>query len=108
MSLSANTGESALNMDSPMASQQLVVQVRGRVQGVGFRYFVRTAAKRLQICGWVRNESNGCVSVVAEGPRPQLMLLVRALRVGPSLATVQDVQYSWHEATGAFEGFTIL
>ena len=86
---------------------QLVAYVSGRVHGVGFRYFVRTAAKRLGVTGWVRNERNGTLCVVAEGPTNRLHHLVRALRTGPSLSSVDGVQCEWQEPTGTFNEFSI-
>ena len=87
---------------------RLVVEVLGRVQGVGFRYFVRTAAMRLGVTGWVKNDKDGSVRVEAEGPSLRLNQLVEALQHGPSLAAVQDVRCHWQSATGDYSDFTIL
>jgi acylphosphatase len=88
-------------------SQQIEADVLGRVQGVGFRYFVQTAARRLQVTGWVRNNSDGSVSVLAEGDVPQLSKLVHALQHGPSLARVEKVRFRWNEASGRYTEFKI-
>lgn len=87
--------------------QQLTARVSGRVQGVGYRYFVRTAAKRLGIKGWVCNERDGTVCVRAEGNPVDLKQLLRALYTGPSLASVQHVNYEWSEPSGRYTDFTI-
>lgn len=86
----------------------LRARVRGRVQGVGFRYFVRDAARRLGLCGYVRNEYDGSVYTVASGPRGTLERLLADLKRGPSMAWVEGVDVEWlpgnrEELSGAFE-----
>lgn len=66
-------------------------RVTGRVQGVGFRWFVRKAASRLGLRGTVRNAPEGHVEVVAEGAKDALDALERELRKGPPPASVEDV-----------------
>ena len=66
--------------------------VRGRVQGVGFRWFVEREAHILGISGWVRNNSDGSVEVLAQGTREQLLGLRSRLREGPRAARVDDVE----------------
>jgi acylphosphatase len=82
--------------------------VEGRVQGVGFRFFVQRQALALGIKGWVRNLHGGAtVEVMAEGPRADLEMLLADLRRGPRMASVEGVDASWQEAAGAFQGFEI-
>lgn len=69
----------------------LHVQLRGRVQGVGFRWFVRQRARALDLAGWVRNCSDGSVEVAAEGAADALDHLRRELARGPDGAVVQTV-----------------
>jgi len=66
--------------------------VRGRVQGVGFRWFVEREAHVLGISGWVRNNSDGSVEVLGQGSRDQLLGLRSRLRQGPRAARVDDVE----------------
>ena len=66
--------------------------VRGRVQGVGFRWFVEREAQALGIAGWVRNNPDSSVEVLAVGTREQLSALRKKLREGPRAARVDDVQ----------------
>ncbi len=66
--------------------------VRGRVQGVGYRYFVQRAASRLGVAGWVRNLDDGRVEVYAVGRDEQLSELAGFLRKGPTLADVRGVE----------------
>ena len=68
--------------------------VIGRVQGVGFRWFVEREAALLNITGWVRNRENGNVEVMATGTLDQLAVLHGRLREGPRAARVDDVTVS--------------
>ena len=65
--------------------------VRGRVQGVGFRWFVEHEARQLGIAGWVRNNFDGTVEVLAIGSEQQLAILGGKLRQGPRAARVDEV-----------------
>ena len=66
--------------------------VRGRVQGVGFRWFVEREAHILGIAGWVHNNADGSVEVLAMGSREQLLGLRSRLRAGPRAARVDNVE----------------
>jgi acylphosphatase len=68
------------------------VVARGRVQGVGFRWFVREAARRLDLAGWVLNRADGGVEVEAEGPAPAIESLRVALAKGPDGAVVTTLE----------------
>jgi acylphosphatase len=68
--------------------------VRGRVQGVGFRFFVEREAHMLGIAGWVRNNFDGTVEVLAMGTHEQLVGLRSRLREGPRAARVDAVDES--------------
>lgn len=72
-------------------ADRLHVRVAGRVQGVGFRWFVREQARRLQLSGWVRNLPSGEVELLAEGPRDALDALAKAVGQGPPGARVEVV-----------------
>jgi acylphosphatase len=71
-----------------MSSRSVRVLVTGRVQGVGFRWFVRERARALKLEGWVRNRSDGAVEVAARGPGERVEYLVVALRQGPPASNV--------------------
>lgn len=83
--------------DKPIEAKRYLV--RGRVQGVGFRWFVEREAHMLGIGGWVRNNHDGSVEVLAQGTRDQLSGLHSRLREGPRAARVDTVEVS--EATPA-------
>ena len=67
-------------------------QVVGRVQGVGFRWFVRQQARRWGVRGWVRNRPDGSVEISAVGPREALEGLMAGVRRGPPGAEVAEVR----------------
>jgi acylphosphatase len=81
--------------------------VRGRVQGVGFRWFVEREAHILQIAGWVRNNHDGSVEVVAMGTREQLAGLRSRLQEGPRAARVDDVAESEAEPVAGLQSFQV-
>jgi acylphosphatase len=81
--------------------------VRGRVQGVGFRWFVEREAQLLGIAGWVRNNSDSSVEVLAMGTREQLSGLRSRLQEGPRAARVDDVQESDAEPVSGLKTFRI-
>ena len=79
----------------------------GRVQGVGFRRYVRGWARKLELTGWVRNETDGTVRLVAEGESAALDRLSRLLWGGPPPAAVEAVDAERSEAGGDFEAFDV-
>ena len=81
--------------------------VRGRVQGVGFRWFVEREAHILGLAGWVRNNADGAVEVLAQGTREQLSRLCDRLRQGPRAARVDDVEESEAKLTRDLKAFRI-
>jgi acylphosphatase len=66
--------------------------VGGRVQGVGYRYFVERAANELGLAGYTRNLADGRVEVYASGPAAQLSELAGRLRMGPRMADVRGFE----------------
>jgi acylphosphatase len=79
--------------DKPVLHTRRFV-VSGRVQGVGFRWFVEREASTIGVAGWVRNNYDGSVEVLATGTREQLNQLRRKLQEGPRAARVDDVDES--------------
>ncbi len=79
-------------MTSASTTQTKRYVVRGRVQGVGFRWFVEREAQMLGVAGWVRNNHDGSVEVLATGNREQLSELHKRLRSGPRAARVDEVE----------------
>lgn len=81
------------------------LQIRGRVQGVGFRYSLRREAQRLGLSGWVRNRVDGSVEAVIQGPDEAVEKLVAWARHGPPNARVTDLRAG--AAEGSYEGFEL-
>ena len=81
--------------------------IRGRVQGVGFRWFVEREAQILQIAGWVRNDPDGSVEVLAIGTPEQLAGLRSRLQEGPRAARVDDVEESEAEPVAGLNSFQV-
>ncbi|WP_028972742.1 acylphosphatase [Spirochaeta cellobiosiphila] len=87
--------------------QAVNIKVRGRVQGVGFRYSTQQKAESFGITGWVRNMPNGNVEIMAEGEDSDLKKFVDWVRIGPSGARVIDVDVSYQFALGSYRKFSI-
>ena len=81
--------------------------VFGRVQDVGFRWFVVAEGRRLGLRGWVANRSDGAVECAAEGSKADLEAFVLALARGPISADVERVVPAWGPATGTLPPFEI-
>ena len=86
----------------------LHVVIRGRVQGVGFRWFVREQGRLLGVRGWVRNRADGGVEVSADGDPTKLESLRAQLREGPPGAVVTKVEELESSAEELPNPFTIL
>lgn len=82
-------------------------RVRGRVQGVGFRWFVEHEARTLGVAGWVRNNSDGSVEVLASGTRDQLSALRSRLQQGPRAARVDNVEEAEAKPVAGLNTFRI-
>lgn len=80
--------------------------IRGRVQGVSFRAWMRDAAEARGLGGWVRNREDGAVEAVIEGDPARLRAMLNALESGPPAARVDDVETS-EETPSAPAGFEI-
>jgi acylphosphatase len=81
--------------------------IAGRVQGVGFRWFMHDAAAREGVHGWVRNLADGSVEVVVEGDAESVDRVEAALRRGPAQARVEHVEVEEHAPGGRITGFEI-
>ena len=92
-------------LDGTMHSVHLLI--RGRVQGVGFRYFAVREARALGVHEVTRNLLNGAVEVDAEGDRESLERLVESLRLGPYGARVTSVDEQWSEGPARYRGFEV-
>ncbi len=85
----------------------MIVSVSGRVQGVSFRAWTKSEAEARGLVGWVRNEADGSVSALIEGPPDAVATMMKALEQGPPLARVENVSAMPGAETEAHE-FRIL
>ena len=81
--------------------------IRGGVQGVGYRFFAQRAAAKHQVVGYVRNEPDGSVEVVAEGPAGNVEAFKHELVAGPQWSNVEQVEEINVEPTGLYRSFRV-
>ncbi|MFL6138028.1 MAG: acylphosphatase [Frankiaceae bacterium] len=91
--------------DDSTAAVRLTAWVRGRVQGVGFRWWARSLALELGLAGSASNLEDGRVEVVAEGARSDCQALLDALRGPGAPGRVEGVTERWSDARGGRSGF---
>jgi acylphosphatase len=89
------------------ANARIHLVITGRVQGVWYRASAQEQAQTLGLSGWVRNQANGDVEVVAEGPRSALEALLEWCGNGPPMAHVGNVQVRWEEPLEETQDFHI-
>lgn len=88
--------------------KRLEVLVKGRVQMVMFRDYVKRGARRLGLSGFVKNNPDGTVTAIAEGEEELLNQLVIRIKKGSLLSRVDSVDERWLQPNGEFKGFNIL
>lgn len=86
---------------------RLTIRISGLVQGVSFRYWTVIKAREFGLTGFVRNEPDGTVLAVAEGPEPALKEFLQWCQTGPEYAQVEKVEEEWGKATGEFTEFQV-
>ena len=82
-------------MPTDAATSAAYVLVAGRVQGVGYRWFVRSHAESLGLTGWARNRREGTVELEVFGARSKIEQLTQRLREGPPASDVSEVTVHW-------------
>ncbi len=87
--------------------KRLEAAIYGRVQGVNFRYYTSVEAERLRLVGWVANQNDGSVYVVAEGPEANLQKFLDFLHKGSPAAQVDQVDFQWLDATHEYSRFRV-
>ena len=90
-----------------MGDQAKQITVYGRVQGVGFRYFVQHVGNRLGLVGSVRNCPDETVEIIVEGPVGKIAEFIKHVEKGPSLARVQRIDVVDIDAKGVYGSFLI-
>lgn len=87
--------------------KRLHARVEGRVQGVGFRWYTMKHGRALGLSGWVLNNEDGSVELVAEGEESKLRELLVAIHRGPPASQVRSVFDQWSEAQGGLGSFDV-
>lgn len=83
------------------------LKITGRVQGVGFRFFVHSVASGLRLKGYVRNSPDGSVEAVFEGDRAAIESALASCKTGPPGAIVSGADTAWEDFKGDLDGFRI-
>ncbi|MDJ0777894.1 MAG: acylphosphatase [Gammaproteobacteria bacterium] len=89
-----------------MSRRSVHGHVSGRVQGVGFRYFVCRCAQALKLAGYVRNLRDGRVEFFAQGEAADVVRLIEQIRTGPAHARVSDLQFEDVARVADLTGFS--
>ena len=101
-------GETLLMSSPPEDTLTVNMKITGKVQGVGFRYFVLRQAQELGINGWVSNKSNGAVEALAQGEKEGLDHFIVKVKQGPTFSSVEDVSLKWGNEAEQYFGFEIV
>ncbi|MDY6848768.1 MAG: acylphosphatase [Thermodesulfobacteriota bacterium] len=91
-----------------MRKIRAAVRVKGRVQGVNFRYETQRTARRNQVCGWVKNLPDGDVAAVFEGEEQAVLDTIEWCRSGPATARVDHIDVEEQCWRGEFSSFEIV
>ena len=83
------------------------IRVSGRVQGVGYRFFIARIAYEFDLKGYAKNLFNGDVEIFAEGRKEFLEDLLKNAKIGPHSAYVQDSRVEWLEFNNKFDNFEV-
>jgi len=90
-----------------MSQVRATVRIRGRVQGVSYRYFTSRTAESLGLTGWVRNLPNGDVEAIFEGQRSEIQKIIAWCQEGPPAAQVDEVLIDWEDGRNEFSDFSV-
>ena len=82
--------------------------ISGKVQGVGFRYWMQNLAINNNIGGWVKNRSLGDVEALIIGQEKEVQKLIKQCKIGPSSATIQNIQINDYNQNYSEKGFNIF
>jgi len=88
-------------------NKQALIKISGQVQGVTFRWNTQRQARALGLTGWVKNEPDGGVTIVAQGEEDKIKQLVVWAEQGPAAAQVEEVKVNWVKSEDNFTDFTI-
>lgn len=86
---------------------EIECKVSGKVQGVGYRDYVATAAAECQVTGYIQNRPDGTVLVCAQGTQPHLKDFIEYLHEGSVMAVTEDVGVTWRSAEQHYDDFSV-
>ena len=101
-------GETLLMSSPPKNTLTVNMKITGKVQGVGFRFFVQQQAQELDINGWVSNKSNGDVEALAQGEKADLEQFIARVKEGTTFSRVDNVNLEWMNKGEQYFGFEII
>ena len=90
-----------------MEKQEILCRIRGKVQGVAYRFFVARHARHMALVGYVRNMPDFTVEVLAQGFADNLEKLIEYLRKGPFGSHVSDVEVAWRTPSAEYQDFSV-
>ena len=96
-----------MNNKEVIENKAVIITVTGRVQGVGFRYFIATRAALIGVNGYVRNLLNGDMEIYAEGRKELLEDIIDKSRVGPPHSKVKSAKIEWLDFQNKYDNFEI-
>lgn len=96
-----------MNRQQGKNTKTIRVLIYGRVQGVGFRFFVRRCAQQMNVGGWVRNRGDGSVEIQATGSDEEISIFVARIDQGPETSRVDSAEITELREVRAWEGFEI-
>lgn len=88
--------------------KQAHVFISGKIQGIGYRQFVKGNARTLGITGWVQNTEDGGVEAVFQGEEDMITVLIEQCKKGPFMAEVEHVGFDWEETEEIYSDFQVL
>ncbi len=83
------------------------VIIKGRVQGVFYREWIRSQAESMNLTGWVKNLASGKVEAVFEGPKEKVEEIIDKCKEGSGAARVENIDIKWEKGTGEYKSFEI-
>jgi acylphosphatase len=87
--------------------KQLQITISGQVQGVSLRLFVNNAAHELNLTGYVKNNSDGTVTILAQGEKTKLAKLLDKCYAGPDTARIEQIKHEWQLISNSYQTFKI-
>jgi acylphosphatase len=95
-------------MMSARLRKQYHIIVRGFVQGIGYRAFIRREAQKINVTGWVRNREDDAVEAVLQGPTLAVQALLKKVKIGPSGSHIKHIDVVQEVITQPYAEFEVI